>query len=102
MENHAKRGSPSDISNRMTLDIGVTPSTAIVAIPTKSGEQVTLQAERICRVKPTDVDIYAKEMSAVHETLQVDKIQPIVSKRPAGSKIQETPSKKFAPAFLVQ
>lgn len=74
----------------------------LVGTPTKSGNQITLLAERIFRVKTSDVDIYEKEMKAVHETLQGDKIQPVVSKRPADSMVQETPSKKFAPAFLDQ
>ena len=55
-----------------------------------------------CHLKVSEVDIYAKEMSAVHETLQGDKIQPVTSKRPADSMVQETPSKKFAPAFLAE
>jgi len=74
----------------------------LVGTPTKSGGQITLLAERIFRIQTSEVDIYAKEMSAVHETLQGDKIQPVTSKRPADSMVQETPSKKFAPAFLAE
>ena len=74
----------------------------LVGTPTKSGTQITLLAERIFRVKTSDVEIYEKEMQAVHQTLQGDKIQPVASKRPAEAMIEETPSKKFAPAFLDQ
>ena len=76
----------------------------LVETPTKSGGQITLLAERIFRIQTscTEVDIYEKEMTAVHETLQGDKIQPVASKRPADSMVQETPSKKFAPAFLAE
>ena len=74
----------------------------LVGTPTKSGGQITLLAERIFRIKTSEVDIYEKEMTAVHETLQGDKIQPVASKRPADSMVQETPSKKFAPAFLAE
>ena len=74
----------------------------LVGTPTKSGTQITLLAERIFRVKTSDVEIYEKEMQAVHQTLQGDKIQPVASKRPAEAMIEETPSKKFAPAFVDQ
>ena len=74
----------------------------LVGTPTKSGTQITLLAERLFRVKTSDVEIYEKEMQAVHQTLQGDKIQPVASKRPAEAMIEETPSKKFAPAFLDQ
>ena len=74
----------------------------LVGTPTKSGGQITLLAERIFRIQTSEVDIYEKEMTAVHETLQGDKIQPVTSKRPADSMVQETPSKKFAPAFLAE
>ena len=74
----------------------------LVGTPTKSGDGSTLLAGRSFRVKTTDVEIYAKEMLAAHETLQGDKILPVPQKRAADSMIQETPSKKFAPAFLVQ
>ena len=74
----------------------------LVGTPTKSGTQITLLAERIFRVKTSDVEIYEKEMQAVHQTLQGDKIQPVASKRPAEAMIEETPPKKFAPAFLDQ
>ena len=74
----------------------------LVGTPTKSGDGITLLAGRSFRVKTTDVEIYAKEMLAAHETLQGDKILPVPQKRAADSMIQETPSKKFAPAFLVQ
>ena len=74
----------------------------LVGTPTKSGDGITLLAGGSFRVKMMDVEIYAKEMLAVHETLQGDKILPVPQKRAADSMIQETPSKKFAPAFLVQ
>ena len=74
----------------------------LVGTPTKSGGQITLLAERIFRIQTSEVDIYEKQMTAVHETLQGDKIQPVASKRPADSMVQETPSKKFAPAFLAE
>ena len=42
----------------------------LVGTPTKSGDDITLLAERIFRVQNTDVEIYEKEMLAAHETLQ--------------------------------
>ena len=74
----------------------------LVGTPTKSGGQITLLVERIFRIQTSEVDMYEKVMTAVHETLQSDKIQPAASKRPADSMVQETPSKKFAPAFLAE
>ena len=74
----------------------------LVGTPTKSSGQITLLADRIFRIQTSDVDIDEKEMKAVHETLQGDKIQPVASKRPADSMDQETPTKKFAPAFLAE
>ena len=74
----------------------------LVGTPTKSGDQITLLCERMFRVKTSDLDIYQKEMTAVHETLQGDKIQPVPSERPADSMTEETPSKKFAPTFVLE
>ena len=74
----------------------------LVGTPTKSWDDITLLAERIFRVQNTDVEIYEKEMLAAHETLQGGEILPAPQKRAADVMIQETPSKKFAPAFLVQ
>ena len=63
----------------------------LVGTPTKSGDNITLLAERIFRVPKTDVEIYEKEMLAVHEIYEKEILL-----------IEETPSKKFAPAFVVQ
>ena len=73
----------------------------LVGTPTKSGDNITLLAERIFRVPKTDVEIYEKEMLAVHEIYEKE-ILPVPQKRAAHEMIEETPSKKFAPAFVVQ
>ncbi len=73
----------------------------LVGTPTKSGDNITLLAERIFRVPKTDVEIYEKEMLAMHETLQGDEVLPVPQKRAAHEMIEETPSKKFALAFCV-
>ena len=95
-------GGVTPIAKVLQFDMSDGEPRLLVGTPTKSGGQITLLAERIFRIQTSEVDIYAKEMSAVHETLQGDKIQPVTSKRPADSMVQETPSKKFVPAFLAE
>ena len=90
------------ISKCVQFDMSDGEPRLLVGTPTKSGDQITLLCERMFRVKTSDLDIYQKEMTAVHETLQGDKIQPVPSKRPADSMTEATPSKKFAPTFVLE
>ena len=46
------------------------------------------------------MEAYQEEMQALRETAQTEKIMPVVQKRAAHFLVQETPSKKLAPAFL--
>ena len=61
------------ISKCVQFDMSDGEPRLLVGTPTKSGDQITLLCERMFRVKTSDLDIYQKEMTAVHETLQGDK-----------------------------